>query len=201
MRLDKSLMNVLPIKPKFIYRKAQSFGDLIVKRVVDPPSRIPSFWNQNGFFACRKCRACKEVSRPMRGVERFSSTSNNKEFRIKQFITCNTTHVVYALRCPCGLLYIGRTKRLLRVRIAKHVHNISIGFKDHNVSLHFKKFHGQDPSGLTFWGIDHIKPAWRGGNIVRELSKRETQWIFMADTLSPKGLNIELNINCFISDY
>lgn len=137
----------------------------------------------------------------MRKIEKFTATSNNREFEIKHFITCNTSHVVYALRCPCGLMYIGRTKRLLRVRIAEHVHNITIGYKDHNVSLHFKLHHGQDPAELLFWGIDHIKQSWRGGNIIRDLSKKETQWIFLTDTLSPKGLNIELDINCFISDF
>lgn len=61
--------------------------------------------------------------------------------------------------------------------------------------------HNQNPSGLKFWGIDHLKPFWRGANLVRGLSKQETQWIFLVDTLSPKGLNVDLDINCFISDY
>lgn len=69
------------------------------------------------------------------------------------------------------------------------------------MSLHFKHHHNQDPSGLKFWGVDHLKPPWRGSNIVRDLSQRETQYIFMVDTLAPKGLNIDLDINCFISDY
>lgn len=120
---------------------------------------------------------------------------------IKQFMTCNTTHVVYALTCPCGLLYIGRTKRLLRIRVAEHIHNIRIGFKDHNLSLHFKIYHNQNPAGLKFWGIDHIKPSWRGTNLVRELSKKETEWIYLTDSLAPRGLNVDLDLNCFISNY
>lgn len=71
-------------------------------------------------------------------------------------------------------MYIGRTKRALKFRIAEHVANIKIGFKGHNVSLHFKLFHNQGPSGLKFWGIDRLKPSWRGSNLVRELSKNET---------------------------
>lgn len=98
-------------------------------------------------------------------------------------------------------MHIGRTKRLLKIHIAEHIHNIRIGFKDHNLSLHFKLHHNQDPSGLKFWGIDHIKPAWRGSNMVRELSKRETQSIYLTDSLTPRGLNIDLDLSCFISDY
>lgn len=89
----------------------------------------------------------------------------------------------------------------MKIRIAEHVANIKIGYKDHNVSLHFKLHHDQDPTGLKFWGIDHIEPVWRVSNIVTELSKRETEWIYSVDTLLSKGLNVDLDINCFISDY
>lgn len=128
------------------------------------------------------------------------STSNNKEMRIKEFITCNTAYVVYALQCPCGLIYIGHTKRL-RIHIAEHIANIKLGFKDHNVSLHFKIHHNQDPLGLKFWGIDHLKPFWRGSNLVRELFICEIQWIYLVDTILLKGLNVDLDINGFVSDY
>lgn len=199
--MDKTLGPSLPCRPKFIYRRAHSFADKIVRKVLDPPSRPLTFWDKKGFYSCRRCRACREVGRPMRALESFTSSSNGREFSINEFITCNTAYVVYAMQCPCGLMYIGRTKRLLRVRIAEHIANIKIGFKDHNVSLHFKLKHNQDPSGLKFWGVDHLRPKWRGSNLVRDLSRRETQWIFLADTLSPRGLNVDLDINCFISDY
>lgn len=48
--------------------------------------------------------------------------------------------------------------------------------------------------------VDCIKLDWRGSNIVKELPKRETKWIFHTDTLAPKGFNVELEINSFISD-
>ena len=201
LSMDKTLAPILPSKPGFIYRRASNIADRVVRKVLDPPSRPATFWDRDGFFACKKCRACKEASRPVGAVANFISTSNHKEFTIKEFITCNSDHVVYALQCPCGLIYIGRTKRQMKIRIAEHVVNILNGYKDHNVSLHFKLFHSKDPRGLKFWGIDHLKPEWRGSNLVRDLSKRETQWIFSVDTLSPRGLNVDLDINCFISDF
>lgn len=147
-------------------------GDRVVKKVLDPPTRPSSFWDRDGFFACQKCKECREVAVPLRGLDTFTLAMNNKEFVIKEFITCNITHVVYILECPCGV--VGRTKRPLRVRIAEHIQNIKLGFKDHNVSLHFKLHHNQDPSGLKFWVVDHVKPVWRGSKMVRELPKRET---------------------------
>lgn len=118
------------------------------------------------------------------------------EFEIKEFISGLSTHVVYALECPCGLMYIGRTKR-----VSEHIYNILIGYKDYSVSLYFRQKHGRGPAGLKFWGIDRLYPAWRGGNIVCELSKRKTQWIFLTNTRSPNGMSIDLDLNCFISDY
>lgn len=66
--LNRTLKDFIPSRPKFIYRKALNYGDRIVKKVIDPPNKPPSFWDKDGFFACRKCRACREVSRPMRAV-------------------------------------------------------------------------------------------------------------------------------------
>ena len=82
----------------------------------------------------------------------------------------------------------------------EHINNIKIGYKDHNVSLHFKLKHNQDPTGPQFWGVQHVMQNWRGSHRVRELSKCETKWIYLTESLAPKGMNIELDINCFISD-
>lgn len=199
--MDRVLSRHLPVNPPFIYRKASSFGDQVVKKVLDPPKRMKMFWDRAGFYACRKCKSCRQVTTHLRGLTSFTSTANGKEFQIKEFISCTSTHVVYALECPCGLMYIGRTKRSLGKRASEHIYNILIGYKEHSASLHFREKHDRNPEGLKFWGIDKLHPNWRGANMVREISKRESLWIFLANTLSPNGMNIELNLNCFISNY
>lgn len=115
-----------------------------------------------------------------------------------QFITCNTSHIVYLLWCPCGLLYIERTKRLLRIRIVEHLANIKKGFEKHSVSLHFREKHNRDPTLLQFCGIDCVYTSWRGSNQMRDLSQRETRWVFLMKCLTPNGLNIELDLNCLL---
>lgn len=37
--------------------------------------------------------------------------------------------------------------------------------------------------------------------MVREISKSETRWIYLTNTLQPRGLIVELDLNRFISDY
>lgn len=135
-----------------------------------PPSD-PMFWDRALFFACRKCRACQQVNTHIPGLNTFISTTNGREFEIKDFITCSSTYIVYALECPYGLMYIGRTNSTLGKQVSERIHNITIDYKDHSVSLHFKRKHNFDPSGLKFWGVDRTYPSWRGFNRVRDLTK------------------------------
>lgn len=120
---------------------------------------------------------------------------------VNNFICCNTEEAVYALECSCGLQYIGRTKRPLRVRIKEHVQNILNGYDKHSVSKHFLLHHNKDPTQLRFWGIEPYVRHWRGGHKVRTLSQLESKWIYTLDTFAPRGLNIEFDLNCFISDF
>lgn len=159
------------------------------------------FWDRAGFYSCRRILLCRQVNTHVRGLTEFCSTANGKPFKIKDLITCNSTHVVYALQCLCGLKYIGLTKHTVRKRVSEHINNIKIGYKDHSVSMHFHCKHHRDPSGLKFWSIEITRPVWRGANRVRDLSKYETNWIYLTDTSYPKGMNVELNLICFISDY
>lgn len=43
-----------------------------------------------------------------------------KSYSINSFINCNSTHAIYLLKYPCGLVYIGQTKRQLTMRISEH---------------------------------------------------------------------------------
>lgn len=52
-----------------------------------------------------------------------------------------------------------------------------------------------NPSGITFMGIDMIRPHWRGCNKRRAVSMLETKWIYEMHTLSLLGLNIEVDLN------
>lgn len=156
--MDKILMKAIPENPVFIYRKGQSFGDKVVKKILNPPIKPTMCWARPGFYVCRRCFSCQQVNTRLRGLTEFQSTANSKVFRIKDFISWNSTYVVYVLQCPCGLMYIGRTKCTLGKRVSEHINNIKIGFKDHNVSMHFQCKHNRDASGLKFWGVEKMYP-------------------------------------------
>ena len=203
LKKDKVLGTVLPAHPRFIYRKAPSLRDVVAPGVIDPPppfkeNRIFNFLS--GFYACGRCQSCKQCKFNIKKRKEFTSFSTKKSYTIKNLITCNTEGVIYMLECDCGLQYIGRTSRSLAVRVGEHVNNIKNGFRYHSVSRHFKQYHNKNPKCLKFWGLEKVNRHWRGGNYTRHISQRESFWIFEAKVLTPEGLNVDFDLNCFISN-
>lgn len=201
LQSDQVLKTVLPKKPIFIYRKAATLRNKLVHNALDPPKQIKIGNNLKGFYKCGKCLPCRETKKTNKKIMKFKSTSNGKEYTIRDLITCNNTHVTYVLECPCRKQYVGRTTRKLHIRIREHVTNIKNGFKKHSVSRHFRDHHNRDPSGMLFYGIDKIKGHWRGDNKKTKVSQNETRWIFQLDTLQPSGMNIDVDLNCFLTNY
>ena len=52
----------------------------------------------------------------------------------------------------------------------------------------------------AFYGIDKISRHWRGTHMVRSVSQNEMKWVHKLRTMQPSGLNIELDLNCFLTD-
>ena len=102
--------------------------------------------------------------------------------------------MIYVLECPCGLQYVGRTMRKLKVRVQEHINNIKKGMETHGVPLHFKHVHKMDPKGLKFTGVAHVKKHWRGGSYENKIDQTEVEWIYNMGSLQPKGLNVDLDL-------
>ena len=202
LKADRQLQGILPSYPRVVYRRAPTLRDLVAKNIPDPPVRnnLLTFYQGNIFFPCKRCFACRQTNFNGQKCSKFKSTVTQKEYNIKDLITCRTEGVVYVLECSCSLQYVGRTKRPMWKRIREHVQNIQKAFPKHNVSRHFDLCHHNNPKEMKFWAIAKYTPHWRGSHKVRELSKTESRWIHEMQTLSPNGLNIEFDLNCFISN-
>lgn len=197
---DRVLSKILPRKPKFVYRRAPNLRNFLVHNAVDPPKQVKISTDLKGFYKCRRCLACR-VSKPQpRKRATFKSTVDHKQYKIRKLITCQSTHVTYIIECPCHLQYVGRTTRPLAVRIREHINNIKKGFPKHHLSRHFDKVHQRDPTGLVFYGIDHVEDHWRGNNKLTLISQNETEWIYRLQSLAPRGLNLDIDLNCFIAN-
>lgn len=110
-------------------------------------------------------------------------------------------YVVYLLTCPFGLNYVGRATRCFYKRINEHINNIKQGHKQHSVLNHFRIYHNKNSVLLKFYGIDKVLPHWKGGDMRTQVCQAETRWIFELGSLMPAGLNIDLDLNCFLTDF
>ena len=151
-----------------------------------------------GFFPCRSCRVCKEAQTIR--TNKFHSTVTGKEYPIRNFISCHTKGVVYLLQCECNYQYVGRTIRTAAIRIGEHLTNIHKAFPGHSVSQHFAQCHRKNPKRLKIIVIEKYTPHWRGSNLRRSISRRETFWIYELGCSRPRGLNIEWDINAHINN-
>lgn len=155
------------------------------------------FNDRKGIFQCKKraCLTCQFIAH----ITDKISTNSGKEYMIKQFITCSTDFVIYVLRCSCSLFYVGRTIRALRARVGDHRRLIKKDCNEHSVPRHFNCVHNGDIKCLEVFVIESIP---KGTLTLNErfslLWRREIFWIFMFDSLAPKGLIEEMETCSFI---
>ncbi|XP_041424932.1 uncharacterized protein LOC121395445 [Xenopus laevis] len=105
--------------PVMSYKKARTIGSMLVKAdmgsgkenrqtVLRPVKR--------GTFACCSCNCCNNIQKG----EVIHHSRSGMPIPISGHHSCTTTFVVYAIKCPCGLVYVGQTSRMARDRIREH---------------------------------------------------------------------------------
>lgn len=143
-----------------------------------------------------KCGGCAQCSFTQRS-KTFTHPHTGRNIPVRGAISCGSTHVVYCIRCPCGLAYIGKTSRELRTRISEHRSKIRAGDERSPVAAHFKQA-GHNVSALRYHGVERVERKRRGGDLEKRLLQQETYWIFSLNTTSPYGLNEDFDIKPFL---
>lgn len=145
-------------------------------------------------YKCARCTHCSHTH----NTKVFSHPQTGEKYKIKEFINCMSTHVVYMLKCPCGMIYIGQTKRNLKLRIAKHKAAIRNGNMDYTIARHYRDRNHGSGASFKFIGIERILPNPRGGNLVQKLLKREAYWIYTLNSMEPHGLNESSGLRSYL---
>ena len=177
----------------FAHKRAKNMRDSLVRSDCWVPpshfmSEIPC-----GNFPCFNCVHCNAM---IRGGE-FLHPQSGRKLKVRGTISCKTKFVVYMLKCPCGLCYVGKTKRELKVRIGEHKSNIRNHDEKSPVARHFNE-KGHTVCSLRFQGIEVVSPLRRGGDRENKLLRREAWWIHQLGTEFPRGMNEELLLGCFL---
>lgn len=171
------LSNGLEIIPAFrnppimSYKRAMNLKDKLVKSEVGILARsTQNFFGRPslGSYPCLGCVNCKLMHKGSQFVHPLTKVT----FDIRYYLTCGSDWVIYALWCPCKLVYIGETKWAMRTRLNNYRYSIRKGRLDLTLSKHFieSKHNEWD---LKFMILDHVPRPRGGGNRLMLLKKKE----------------------------
>ncbi|XP_029474481.1 uncharacterized protein LOC115100255 [Rhinatrema bivittatum] len=176
--------------PMFSFRRSRNLRDILVHSDLGGSEH----WKDTagGHYPCTKCSVCKLCL----SLKDFSHPVSGKKIFLKHFTTCQTSSVVYVVQCPCGLLYVGKTSRMVRLRILEHCSRIRNVVETAPLVKHWREYNHKVEE-LRFFVLQKVS-ARRGGNINKILLQKEQRWIFNLQTLWPKGLNDKIEwATCF----
>lgn len=109
--------------PKFIYRKGKSIANQLIKSDITPKKcYLLEMTNMKGTFPCNSCQHCSSVIKgpnihhPVQGYS----------IPVKDYYTCSSENIIYLLKCPCGMAYVGQMSRNVKIRLNEHKFNIQL---------------------------------------------------------------------------
>lgn len=85
----------------------------------------------------------------------FSYPQKGYDISIRDYYTCQSTYVIYIIKCLCGLLYVGETTQKVKDRIARHKYSIRDKLEKLPLSRHFVD-KGHTVSQLRFIVFDGV---------------------------------------------
>ncbi len=195
LECDPSLDHLSSSRPRFCFKRGRNVRNSVVSSMYSEPTQTNWLSQQvYGNYRCGKCAHCANTF----DTKTFNHPHSGKKYKIKEFINCLSTHVIYLLISPCGLMYVGQMKRNLKLRIAENKAAIRNNNLDYAIARHHKdKNHGSAAS-LRFTGTERVLPNPRGGNMVKQLLRREAFWINELSTIEPFGTNDSQDLSCFL---
>jgi len=190
---DPSLQDKFRDPPLFVSRRGPNLRNRVVKACIkSAPTQTLLAPLKDGNYPCGNCAQCNNTHK----TYNFKHPRSGKSYNVKGMITCKTKNVIYILRCPWDMVYVGKTTRCLKQRISEHKSSIRRADPNYPVACHFTEC-AHSVSSLSFQGIEQIKLP-RGGNIDKVLCQRELYWIHTLDALHPKGLNVDFDMSVML---
>ncbi|CAJ0918932.1 unnamed protein product [Ranitomeya imitator] len=103
------------------------------------------------------------------------------------FFTCDSKQVVYAIKCPCGMIYA------VKDRISHHKSDIRCKKNHLPVPYNFNTA-GHSIAQLQFFVLEQISMNRRGGDVTQKILAREAYWIHFLQSMEPRGLNRDFDV-------
>lgn len=189
LRSRWSLLRVMECfnKPlRVAFSRGRNLGDILMKT----PLSIDRSHRPLVTVGHSPCGSCSFCATTLSGVE-WQHPQTFRSYQRHWDTSCQSTHVVYKLLCPCALIYIGRTIRPVRIRLSEHASRLRQKTLTAPIVQHCLD-KGHCFADLHWTVIDQIPVDPRGGDREKKLQRQEQQWIFKLSSVEPKGLNQEI---------
>nr|XP_060626296.1 uncharacterized protein LOC132771840 [Anolis sagrei ordinatus] len=177
--------------PIFGNRRTRNIRDLLIHTDLITSTTTPKS-TLRGHYPCGRCKCCPQSWK----TKEVHNYRNKVGTTLKHFSTCNSSNLIYLLACDCGLWYIGKTTRPLRIRMSEHKSRIKCLSTESLLYSHFTQYK-HSPNSFKFCALECIIPKPHM-DLEKLLSQREMYWTFKLKTFSPQGLNESLNFSCFL---
>uniref|UniRef100_A0A8C5Q1A3 Reverse transcriptase domain-containing protein n=1 Tax=Leptobrachium leishanense TaxID=445787 RepID=A0A8C5Q1A3_9ANUR len=131
LRNDKDLKNYVGKNPNIVFRGARNLKSCLVhNKPKKRDTKESPFGLKQGFYNCGQCLACRSTCNKKGFKGSYHNKKSKDEISIKGILNCFSKNIIYLLECPCGMQYIGRTKRAFNVRLSEHIRNIKKDLKN-----------------------------------------------------------------------
>lgn len=124
--------------PLICNKRLPNLRDKLVRADMGSKIRMPrqQFLSsqRKGTYPCLHCSQCTSI---IEG-DKFHHPHSGQAFTVKGYFTCKSKNVIYLIKCPCGLLYIGETTQAIRDRIGKthpQLESIIFSYLSHTISI------------------------------------------------------------------
>lgn len=183
---DEDFHNIFESKPLIAYARSRNLQEHL--KMTTKPSNT----DHKGMRKCNNCVHCNNVMQQ----DFVTHPRTGEKTKLKFTADCNSNFVLYCIKCPCGLMYIGKTERKLKIRIGEHKSMIRNKNMKSNLAAHWIT-HNHNISQVRFMAVEKIEKR-EGTDSQKLLSQREVMLIKKFQTVEPMGLNDKLDLVCFL---
>ncbi|XP_069605723.1 uncharacterized protein [Ranitomeya imitator] len=125
---DTQTAQVISPRPLVTAKRAPNFRDILTRSHYSRPThKLNRGIVLKGSFPCGNCTVCTYMH-PTR--DSFINPTDQTPHRLKSYINCKTSNVIYAIICTCPRVYVGQTTQELRRRIQGHFSTINTAVAD-----------------------------------------------------------------------
>ena len=195
LQMNQNLAEIFQNPPILSFRQNENLRDIIGTKVIENSKVKRKCTNKiqgksTPCLANNRSLCCKQVVH----TTAFWSTQANRIFQICHNLNCKSKYVIYLLECnKCKIQYVGKAETEFNIRHNNHQKDVwkpdaisassHFSGKNHNFNTHAKF--------VLIEQIRHIDIAKEKNK--ERLKQRENFWILLLETLTPKGLNQELD--------